>query len=130
VADLIFKRGDLKRPIVRKLREEITDEETGTVYIQPIDLTGATTVELLLKDQAGASTGGGMTTITNAQDGEVTYLTQAGDTATVRTWIMEYEITWADGGIETIPNEPPRDPITGQARTDAYYTVQILQDAG
>jgi hypothetical protein len=135
-ADHVFKQHDLGRPIVRRLYEILKDENpvvdpsTGAVSLeasytlQPLNLTGATQVKLLLKDQASTGTGGGVATVTDAVNGEVTYVTVSADTNTVRTWNMEYEITWPTGSIQTVPEETP-------AGHDApYYTVQITGDLG
>lgn len=124
MADITLKRGDLSRPISRRLKETITDEDAATTVTRGIDLTLATSVRLILKDQAGAATGGGVCTVTSATNGEVLYTTVTADTATVRTWLMEWEITWAGGSVETIPNQAP----TG--RTDPYYTLAIVADLG
>jgi hypothetical protein len=88
MADITLKRGDLSRPISRRLKETITDEDAATTVTRGIDLTLATSVRLILKDQAGAATGGGVCTVTSATNGEVLYTTVTADTATVGrgTW--------------------------------------------
>jgi hypothetical protein len=132
MADITLKRGDLGRPIVRRLWEKIVQETvdattgviTQTITYQPINLTGATSVRLVLKDTTGNTSGGGTATVTNATQGEVTYTTVATDLSVVRLWNMEYEITWSATNIETVPNEPP----AGHA--DPYYQVQVVPDLG
>ena len=124
MADISFKRGDLKRPIVRQLRETVVDEIAGTTTVQAIDLTNATQVKLLLKDTQTSSTGGGTCTFVDRTNGIVSYLTQTADLAAVRLWNMEFEITWTDGGIQTVPNKAPA------GHTDPYYTIEVLGDLG
>jgi hypothetical protein len=115
--DLTFKRGDVGRPIVRQLRETLVDEVQGTTVTQPIDLSGATQVKLLLKDHAGSATGGGVCAVTDAAAGMTVYLTQTADVNVVRLWDAEWEITRGSGDIETVPN-------------DSYISIAIIQDLG
>src|SRR4051812_43755290 len=107
MADITLKRGDLARPIVRRLRKKVVDGELGTVSILPVSMTGVTQVKLLLKDQTTSATGGGIATITDSATAEVTYVTQSADTATVRVWNAEYELTRTGGGVETVPSRDP-----------------------
>ncbi len=59
----------------------------------------------------------GACSITDADTGEVTYTWAAGDTASSGTYDLEFEITWADGGVETVPSS-------------GYETVVIEDDLG
>lgn len=111
MADVTLKRGDTYPAIVTNLMETVDGVQTA------IDLSDATTVELLLKGTSGSVTAGGMCTITDAAAGEVSYTLQTADTATARTWNAEYEITWSGGGIETVPN-------------DSYFQILIVDDLG
>lgn len=125
MSDIYIKRGDVGNTIVRRLWEHLVDETvnattgvvTQTDTFQPINLSTATTVRLLLKDQAGASTGGGTCTITNATLGEVSYTTQTADVTAVRVWNAEYEITFPAGRILTVP-------------ASGYFTVEVTPDLG
>lgn len=83
----------------------------------PIDLTTATTVKLLLKTATGGGTGGGTCTITDAAGGGVRYEWQTADTAAIQSFNGEFEITWSNGEISTVPN-------------DSYITVEIKADLG
>ncbi len=55
-------------------------------------------------------------TVTDAVDGRVTYLWQAGDTDTSGTYNIEFEIEWGTE-IQTVPN-------------DSYITIKIVDDLG
>jgi hypothetical protein len=136
VADYTFKRGDLGRPIIRQLYEVVegqvpeVDPSSGVITLQKtfvlqiINLSTANQVKLLLKQQGASSTGGGVATISDAANGEVTYLTQAADTNTVRSWDGECEITWNNGRIQTVPDaSQPGDSAQ-------YFTVDIVGDLG
>ena len=43
-------------------------------------------------------------TITDAEGGVVQYDWQAGDTDTVGTYYVEFEVTYSDASVETFPN--------------------------
>src|SRR5690242_16797404 len=106
MADLVIKRGDTRPKLVRNLQQTVDG------VVSNIDLTMATSVRLILKAQTGSATGGGACTITDAVNGEVTYTWASADTATVTLWNAEWEITWNDSGIETVPS-------------DSYITIQV-----
>lgn len=84
-----------------------------------IDLTTATTVKLLLKSLGAGSTvvSGTCTVDAPPTQGQVTYDWQPADTASVNTFNGEFEITWSNGKITTVPN-------------DSYFTVEIKADLG
>lgn len=113
MADLTIKRGDT-RPV---LGAQLTDNAS------PLNLTTATAVKMLMRLPAGPSPKvEAACTITNASTGTITYTWQTGDTDTVGLYNVEFEITWNDGGIQTVPNGTP----TGA--TGPYYTVEIVAD--
>jgi hypothetical protein len=111
MADITVKRGDTRPVLTFTLNQTVSGTATA------INLTTASTVTLLLKDTAGATTGGGVCTIASAASGRVTYTLKTSDTNTVRTWNGEFEIIWADAGIETVPNE-------------GYVTIAVVSDLG
>lgn len=69
----------------------------------PVDLTGAV-VMFHMKSVDGAVKVDRQMTITNASGGVVQYDWQTGDTDTVGTYYVEFEVTYADASIETFPN--------------------------
>jgi hypothetical protein len=108
MADLTIKQHDTHPPIDAILKA------AGV----PIDLTTATQVKILAKNATGSVTWSGTCTITSAAGGAVRYvLTGTTDTATVNTYSLEWEITWATGKITTVPN-------------DSYLTLEIKADLG
>lgn len=70
---------------------------------QPISLTGAT-VRFHMKSVDGTLKVDAAMTVTNAATGTCQYNWQAGDTATVGTYYVEFEVTYADASVETFPN--------------------------
>lgn len=69
----------------------------------PVDITAAT-VMLHMKAIGGAVVLDQQMTITNSTGGVVQYDWQTGDTSDVGTYYVEFEVTYADGSIETFPN--------------------------
>lgn len=69
----------------------------------PINLTGAT-VMFHMKSLDGAIKIDTEMTITDERNGVVKYDWQSGDTDTVGTYYVEFEVTYADASVETFPN--------------------------
>jgi len=68
-----------------------------------VNLTGAT-VMFHMKSVDGTVKVDEEMTITNAEDGVVQYDWQTGDTDTVGTYYVEFEVTYSDLSVETFPN--------------------------
>jgi hypothetical protein len=68
-----------------------------------IDLTGAT-VRFHMKSVDGTLKIDSPMTVTNVSGGVCQYNWQAGDTDTVGTYYVEFEVTYADASVETFPN--------------------------
>lgn len=71
--------------------------------LTPVNLAGAT-VMFHMKSVDGTVKVDQQMTITNASGGVVQYDWQAGDTDTVGTYYVEFEVTYSDSSIETFPN--------------------------
>jgi hypothetical protein len=71
--------------------------------LSPVDLTGAT-VMFHMKSVDGTVKVDQQMTITDDTGGVVQYDWQSGDTDTVGTYYVEFEVTYADSSIETFPN--------------------------
>jgi hypothetical protein len=71
--------------------------------LNPIDLTGAS-VALHMKSTSGVIKISSAMSITNASGGVVQYNWFTGDTDTVGTYYVEFQVTYSDGSIETFPN--------------------------
>lgn len=71
--------------------------------LQPIPL-GEATVRFHMKSVDGTLKVDAPMTITNASAGTCQYNWQAGDTDTVGTYYVEFEVTYADASVETFPN--------------------------
>lgn len=68
-----------------------------------IDLTGAT-VRFHMKSVDGTLKIDALMTVTNVSGGVCQYNWQVGDTDTVGTYYVEFEVTYADASVETFPN--------------------------
>lgn len=107
MADYTLKQHDTWPPIQATLRDAAG----------PINLTTATTVKLLLKTITGSVSVVGTCTVVNASGGVVSYSWIPADTATANSYNGEFEITWSDGKLTTVPN-------------DSYFTVEVKADLG
>jgi hypothetical protein len=103
--DWILKRGDTRPPLTAQLVDD-----NGA-----IDLTSLTSVKLLMK--LGQTVVSAPVTVVDALTGRVQCTWLPAHTNTAGVYNAEFEITWSDGGIETIPN-------------DSYFTIEIFQDLG
>lgn len=83
----------------------------------PLNITAAASAKVIIKPTTGGAALTFTAAITDAVNGEVTYVWQTGDTATAGVYDMEVEITWAAGGIQTFPN-------------DSYESLEIKADLG
>lgn len=120
MADFTIKRNDT-RPV---LEVQLTDTVNGVTT--PIDLTAATGVKLLMRTQGG-QTGTAVNsacTFIDRPTGWIRYTWISADTATAGLYWAEFQITWTDGGVETVPNDVP----AGNA--DAFYVIEIKADLG
>jgi hypothetical protein len=71
--------------------------------LDPINLTGAT-VRLHMKSIDGTLKIDQPMTVVTPLQGLIQYDWQAGDTDTVGTYYVEFEVTYSDASIETFPN--------------------------
>ena len=69
----------------------------------PVNITAAT-VMLHMKAIGGDVVLDEQMTITDAEGGVVQYDWQVGDTDTVGTYYVEFEVTYSDASVETFPN--------------------------
>lgn len=109
-----IKQNDTRPRLVANLLQNFGQTDEAAIV-----LSTATSVRLLMRERGVGSpaTVEGVCSITDADTGEVTYTWAAGDTASSGTYDLEFEITWADGGVETVPSS-------------GYETVVIEDDLG
>lgn len=130
-ADFIIKRNDWgpSQPLRARLRQAKVDPETGQIetdekgdpVLEPIDLTDAKAIHLLIRSDEVLVKSGPMFR-TDAKTGAVEYEFVPGDEkvpadlAQEGTYRLEFEITWAGGGgVQTVPNF-------------GYYTLEVVED--
>lgn len=110
-----IKQGDTRPKYVVALKDNF-----GQPGEAPIDLTTATSVKMKMRKTGttGAPKINATCALTTPAQGVVTYTWATGDTDTPATYDVEFEITWADTGIETVPNGSGAD----------YLTVDVIDD--
>jgi hypothetical protein len=96
MADYVVKRHDT----FPALKATLSDENG------PINLTSATRVKFIAASTTTSTplVIEGECTIEEATGGVVAYPWAVGDLATAGTYNVEFQITWAGGGIESVPN--------------------------
>lgn len=72
--------------------------------LNPVDLTGAS-VRFHMKAIGGDIKVDAPMTVVDQDNGVVQYDWGSGDTNTVGTYAVEFEVTYSDGAIETFPNK-------------------------
>ena len=92
---LVMKKDDLEPKYVATLRNA-----DGT----PVDLTNATLVSLIVKQQGGAKSFKTAGSFVDRANGVVSYTWASGNTDTVGTFQMEWEVIWPTGRPETFPS--------------------------
>jgi hypothetical protein len=107
---LELKRGDTAPAVQAPL---YADDAATT----PLDLAGATVEFVMAKtaSEPGTPKLTGACTVTDPTAGKVEYGWQAGDTDTAGSYMAEFQITWSDGTIQTLPRS-------------GYLTVTITED--
>tara|TARA_R110000796_G_scaffold197368_1_gene313717 strand:- start:183 stop:503 length:321 start_codon:yes stop_codon:yes gene_type:complete len=80
------------------LKANLTDSD-----LTPIALTGAT-VKLHMKSITGVVKVDSSMIIIDAANGVIQYNWSSGNTDTVGTYYVEFQVTYSDGSIETFPN--------------------------
>jgi hypothetical protein len=109
MADITIKKDDT-RPVIQRYLIQNIDSATS-----PIVLTNASAVRFIMK--SGGAVVDGVGSIVTAASGAVAYKWATGDTATAAQYNAEWEIAWADGGYETVPN-------------DGYFSIEVVDDLG
>jgi hypothetical protein len=106
-SDYTLKQNDTWPPLVATLSD----------IAGPLDLTDADTIRLILRSRALVITTAPVEIVDPASSGQVTYTFTTADTRVAGDYSLEFEITWNNGGIETVPN-------------DSYLTITIVEDLG
>jgi hypothetical protein len=111
MADWVMKQNDTWPPLGDAVTPVVLKDDTDT----PINLTGATVKLFIRKADGTGSPLSRTVTIVTAANGTVRYEWDPADTADVGDFVMEYQITFGDGKIATVP-------------TEGYLTLSIIDD--
>ena len=111
MADWVMKQNDTWPPLGDAVTPVVLKDNTGAA----INLTGAT-VKLFIRAADGTGTPLSRDAIVvNAVNGTVRYDWVPADTAVVGDFNFEYQITFGDGKIATVP-------------TEGYLSLSIIDD--
>lgn len=109
----VIKENDTRPKLVAYLKDNI-----GEASEAAINLESATEVRFYMRFSGDPTVKvDGLCVITDPAAGEVTYTWLPADTADAGEFEGEFEILWADNGIETVPN-------------DGYFDIKIVDDIG
>lgn len=95
MSTLQMKKDDLEPKFIATLRNA-----DGTA----VDLTNATSVSLIVKQQGGPKYFKGSAVFIDRSNGIVSYTWASGNTDTVGSFQMEWEVIWPTNRQETFPN--------------------------
>jgi len=95
MANFQLKRGDTVPALRRTLLNAIDD---------PVDLTNADVSFHMRQKGRDDAAVDAAATVVNASGGEVEYRWEDGDTDEAGVFLAEFEVTYADGSVETFPN--------------------------
>lgn len=118
-AAMTIKRHDLEPPVRAQLfipeldgEGNVILDEKGQPKLKAADLTSATNVYLVIRKQGGTPfLKLGPCTYDEKAKGRVRYTWKTGDTDVAGTYEMEWEIHWAEGRPQTVPNEKATNPV-------------------
>jgi hypothetical protein len=123
--DLTYKRGDTAEPL-RATLESLDIAKTlekGEEIFKAVDLSDAFVIRVYLytaKTEKGEQRWvktAPVEVVGSAEAGEVEYPWEEDDLARAGLYQAEFEITFIDGRVLTLPN-------------DSYLTIQVLEDLG
>ena len=109
MADRAIKKNDTWPPL-----EAVLMDQNG-----PINLTTATSVKFLMRGtkRKNPFSTSGTCTVVDAPKGEVVFFWSPTNTSVADTYQGEFEISWADGSVGTVPNS-------------GYLYVLVFDDLG
>lgn len=81
----------------------------------PLDVTNAREINLCVRHRGGEVILKNPCVVVNAEQGLCQYIWSAADTRTAGVFQYEFEITWGDGNIQTVP-------------VDSYLELIIVDD--
>lgn len=107
-----IKQNDTRPPWEADIRQDFGEPGEAA-----LDLTTATTVMFKMRPLDGSTVPkiDAAATIVSPLAGTVRYTWAAGDTDTPGDYQAEIEITWSDGGVQTVPNV-------------GYFDITIVDD--
>lgn len=110
MSDVTMKQHDTRPVLLRYLIQTVNGATS------PVDLTIIGSVGLLMRHtSAPLVVVSGLASVVTVSSAYIAYKWGVNDTATVGIYNAEYQLTYTDAGVETIPN-------------DSYFSIEIVDD--
>lgn len=110
MADVTIKQHDTRPVLTRYLIQSVAGATS------PVDLTSVSSIGFKMRHtSAPVVLVTGVASIVTVSSAYVAYKWATTDNATSGIYNAEYELTYTDGGIETVPN-------------DTYFSIEVVDD--
>lgn len=110
MSDVTMKQHDTRPVLTRYLIQTVNGATS------PFDLTGVGSIGLLMRHTSAlAVVVNGVASVVTVSSAYIAYKWATNDTATTGIYNAEYQVSYTDGGVETVPN-------------DGYFSIEIVDD--
>lgn len=110
MSDVTIKQHDTRPVLTRYLIQTVNGATS------PVDLTAVSSIGFKMRHlSAPAVLVTGLASIVTVSSAYIAYKWATNDTATAGIYNSEYELTYSDGGLETVPN-------------DGYFSIEVVDD--
>lgn len=110
MSDVTMKQHDTRPVLTRYLIQTVNGATS------PVDLTLVGSIGLLMRHSTAPGVlVSGLASVVTVSSAYIAYKWATNDTATTGIYNAEYQLTYTDAGVETVPN-------------DSYFSVEIVDD--
>lgn len=110
MSDVTMKQHDTRPVLLRYLIQTVNGATS------PFDLTGVGSIGFIMRHTtAPLVLVTGLASVVTVSSAYIAYKWAVNDTATTGIYNGEYQVTYTDAGVETVPN-------------DSYFSIEIVDD--
>jgi hypothetical protein len=110
MADFTIKQHDTRPVLTRYLIQTVNGATS------PVDLTAVSSVGFKMRNTSAQTVlVTGIASVVTISSAYIAYKWAVNDTATNGIYNAEYELTYSDGGVETVPN-------------GSYFSIEVVDD--